>query len=227
MAVRPVFVPVVSGPRLVETRPVEFQWFPGLSAAQKQRSIDALHAAALRLPGVDAVLEISSKSRQPLGVASSAFNLSSTRGADRHVSVECAFQASKVFERGGPYVDILSMSSRDAKRDQRLQASGRLLAFRGEEGDWGLDPRTAFYDWLYIHALLRQPDLVVGLMGFSAFTDIEFNPERSINCQAYSAALYVSLCNRRMLHEAMSSRESFLGIVGGGTQLDPLPHRLF
>lgn len=208
MAVRPVFVPTVSGTRLVETWPVEFRWFPGLSVAQKQRSIDALHAAALQLPGVDAVLEISSKSRQPLGVASSAFNLPSK--ADHRVSVECAFQSSKVFERGGPYLDILSMSAREAKRDQRLKTSGRLIAFRYAGVDWSIEPQTAFYDWLYLHAVLGQPDLAERLPAFSAFTDIEFNPARSINCQACSAALYVALWNRGLLQDAMSSPESFL-----------------
>ncbi len=215
MAVRPVFVPVVSGPCLVETRSIEFEWFPGLSAAQKQRCIDALHAAALRLPEVEAVLERSSTTRHPLAVASSAFNLRSTFGGLRNASVECVFQSSKVFERGGPYLDLLVMTSREAKRDERLHSSGGLVAFRLEDVEWGLEPKTAFYDWLYVHALIGQSDMAEGLLRFSAFTDIEFNPRRSINCQAYSAALFVSLWRRGVLDEALSSREAFLSITGG------------
>ena len=31
------------------------------------------------------------------------------------------------------------------------------------------------------------------------FTDIEFNPEKSLNCQAYSAALYSSMVKNKIL----------------------------
>lgn len=215
MAERPVFVPSTHGAHLVRTELVQFQWFAGLAPSQKRRSADSLHAAACALPGVTRVLEISSKSREDLGVALSAFNL--THGTDpstgHAISVECAFQGSKVFEHGGPYTDILSMSSRDAKQDERLRSSGRLVGFRLLGTDWELDPPTAFYDWLYVQALQRQPRLGQQLLEYSAFTDIEFNPRRSINCQAYSAALYVSLHRRGMLVEATASKDAFLDTV--------------
>ena len=35
----------------------------------------------------------------------------------------------------------------------------------------------------YINGLRRQPSLTEHLLDYSAFTDIEFNPERSINCR--------------------------------------------
>jgi hypothetical protein len=98
--------------------------------------------------------------------------------------VECAFQGSKVFEDGGPFTDMFAMAPRDAKRDERLQTSGRLIGFRFMERDWALEPQTAFYDWVYISALIARKDLAEGLSKYSAFTDIEFNPEKSINCQA-------------------------------------------
>ena len=67
------------------------------------KSVDSLHAAALKLPGISRVLEVSSKSREELGVALSAFNLTfTTLKHNRTFSVECAYQGSKVFERGGP-----------------------------------------------------------------------------------------------------------------------------
>ena len=215
MADRPVFIPVTRGPTLVTTEYVAFQWFPGMAISQKQKSIDSLHISARKLQGVSRVLEVSSKSREELGVALSAFNLTfTTVKHQRTFSVECAFQGSKVFEHGGPYVDLFEMTSRDAKRDERLRASGRLIGFRFFGTDWSLQPQTAFYDWLYINALKKQPSVTEQLLGYSAFTDIEFNPERSINCQAYSVALYVSLRNRGLFEEATSSKEAFLGIVG-------------
>jgi len=219
MAERPVFVPTPDASALVSTRYVQFQWFPGLAASQKQRSADSLHAAALNLEGIGDVLEVSSKSREDLGVALSAFNLTLTprdhRG--RSLTVECAFQGSKVFELGGPYTDIFCMTSRDAKRDTRLRSSGRLVGFRFLGTDWALEPKTAFYDWIYINALKEKPEVAGKLLKYSAFTDIEFNPQRSINCQAYSVALYVSLYTRGILDEATSSRSAFLQVVSSRT----------
>ena len=217
MASRPVFIPTTDGPALVRTLYVEFRWFPGLAPSQKQKSADSLHAATLELPGVSKVLEVSSKSRESLGVALSAFNLSfTTMKHQRTFSVECAFQGSKVFEHGGPYTDLFNVTPREAKKDARLRSSGRLTGFRLFGDDWGLEPQTAFYDWIYINALYKQPGITDKLLEYSAFTDIEFNPERSINCQAYSVALYVALYKRHMLKDALS-KEAFLRVVTNAT----------
>lgn len=218
MAERPIFIPATEGTALVRTKFVEFKWFPGMAASQKQKSIDSLHEAARALPTVEKVLEVSSKSRDDLGVALSAFNLTfTTVKYNRTLSVECAYQSSKLFELGGPYTDILDMTPREAKKDGRLRSSGRLTGFRFFGTDWGLEPQTAFYDWLYINALKKQINLTEQLLGYSAFTDIEFNPDRSVNCQAYSVALYMSLRKRRLLDEATSSKEAFLRVVGDAT----------
>lgn len=215
MAERPLFIPTTEGSALVRTKYVQFQWFPGMAASQKQKSVDSLHEAACKLMDISKVLEVSSKSREELGVTLSAFNLTfTTVKHNRTFSVECAYQGSKVFERGGPFVDIFGMTSREAKKDERLRSSGRLTGFRFFSTNWGLEPQTAFYDWLYINALKKQPSITEQLLEYSAFTDIEFNPERSINCQAYSVALYISLHKRCLLEEAMSSKEAFLRTVG-------------
>lgn len=214
MAERPIFIPTIEGAALVRTRFVDFRWFPGMSVSQKQKSIDELHRAAEKIPSIDRVLEISSKSKEELGVDLSAFNLNfTTTKYKRTISVECAYQGSKVFERGGPYVDMFDKTAREAKKDDRLISSGRLIGFRFFGVDWGLEPQTAFYDWIYVNALKRKPALREGLKPYSAFTDIEFNPERSINCQAYAVALFVSLQQRGLLEEATSSKDAFLRTV--------------
>ncbi len=215
MAERPIFIPATEGSALVITKSVTFQWFPGMAVSQKQKSIDSLHAAAVKVPGIGKTLEVSSKSPDSLGVALSAFNLSiTTIKHNRTFSVECGYQGSKVFEHGGPYSDIFGLTSREAKKDERLQESGHLIGFRFYGIDWGLEPLTAFYDWLYINALKRQPALADQLLDYSAFTDIEFNPARSVNCQAYSVALFVSMLRRGVLDDAMASKEHFLRTVG-------------
>lgn len=214
MAKRPVYIPTIARDRLVTTQYVEFQWFPGMAVSQKQKSIDSLHTSAMQLPNITKMLEISSKSREPIGVALSAFNLMiNTQKFNRTFSVESAYQSSKVFERGGPFLDILEKTSIEAKKDPRIQESGRLVGFRFFGVDWELEPLTAFYDWLYINALKKRPTYADKIRDYSAFTDIEFNPERSINCQAYSVALFVSLQRRNLLDYATSSKSAFLEVV--------------
>ena len=66
---------------------VEFTWFAGMAISQKQKSIQSLHEAAKRRLGDVPILEISSKSPDPLGVRLSAFNLTFPL-VGRNVSVE-------------------------------------------------------------------------------------------------------------------------------------------
>lgn len=210
MAWRPIFAPEYSGREFLLESYVEFTWHPGMSLKQKQKSIDELHREAAIKFGLLKPLEISSKSDQELGVALSSFNLKfSTVGKGLTLTVEAAFQGSKVFERGGPFRDIFFKSPKDAKRDERLRDSGALTHFSFFGLLWPLIPRTSFYDWLYINALLKNPELAQDVLGFDYFTDIEFNPDRSVNCQARSVALYLSLFKRGLLEEYISSPESF------------------
>ena len=74
MVNRPIFVPSIKKGSLVEWVPVEFEWFPGFSLSQKQKSIESLHSSA-RKQGIFPVLEVSTKSTTELGRRLSAFNL--------------------------------------------------------------------------------------------------------------------------------------------------------
>lgn len=217
MAERPVFAPELIGPTLVRAWDISFTWFAGMSVKQAQKSIDSLHEEAKQRMKVDKVLEISSKSKDPMGVKLSAFNLMiNTKKRNQKFSVECAYQSAKVFERGGPYKDLREMTSREAKLDPRLKDSGRLVKFQLFDVDWALEPKTAFYDWLYINALYNEPLLADHVLQHRAFSDIAFNPERSLNCQAYSAALYVALHERGLLTpELLRRKESYLEVLSG------------
>lgn len=217
MAERPIFVPVLAGPTLVRTWDISFAWSAGMSVKQAQKSIDSLHDAAKQRMKVDKVLEISSKSKDPRGVKLSAFNLMiNTKKYNQTFSVECAYQSAKVFDRGGPYKDLREKTSREAKLDPRLKESGRLLRFQFFDVEWDLEPKTAFYDWLYINALHNEPELAACVLEHRAFSDIAFNPEKSVNCQAYSAALYVALHERDLLTpEVLKRKESYLEALRG------------
>lgn len=214
MASRPIFIPKKCGEIFVETRFVDFKWHPGMAVTQKQKSIAQLHDSAKKEIGLKNILEVSSKSTENIGVSLSAFNLNiETVKLKKTFSVECAYQASKVFEGGGPYVDLLDKSSIEAKKDSRLKNSGNLTGFMFFGECWGIEPITAFYDWLYINALMKRPDLMSELVIFDGFTDIEFNPEKSVNCQAYSVALCISLNERGLLDDRLRFRSGFLGVI--------------
>lgn len=214
MANRPVFIPIINKPYPgVIIKDIEFKWFPGMSKSQKQKSIQSLHKSANELK-IDPILEISSKSEVKLGVALSAFNLMiTTKKQKRSFSIETAFQSSKVFEQGGPYTDLLGGTSIEAKKDLRLKESGNLKSFSFFDTLFPIKPRTFFYDWLYINALKQNKDLSDEIISYQGFTDIEFNPKKSLNCQAYSAALYVSMAKMAVLQDALISPKAFQNIL--------------
>lgn len=194
MASRPVYISC-GEPPFVQIYQAEFTWNGGFAASQKQKNINALHTAFnLRFPHLK-VLEISSKSMQDGGVELSAFSLLKyVPSIGKSIPVENVFQAGKIFENGGPFTDLMTVSPREAKRDERLKSSGRIVGFSFEGNCFPTEPKTIFYDYIYINALLENEHLSQILLSYDAFTDIEFNPNKSINCQAKAAAMYVSLC---------------------------------
>lgn len=177
------------------------------------KSVASLHETAKR-EGYERVLEISSKGNE-LGQRFSAFNLDYKRDEEggKAYKIENIFQGSKVFERGGPYTDLYDKTPREAKKDKRLRNSGTLMGFDFFGEKFPLEPKTFFYDYIYINALLQDRDFSDNLLEYDAFTDIEFNPEKSINCQAYSAALYVSLLENNFLQDVRNDKEAFLDLA--------------
>ena len=210
MAQRPVFMAAVNGASLVRKVSIEFKWHPGLSTSQKQKSIRSLHESARSQVQPKKILEVSSKSETKLGQRLSAFALSFVLKNGMRTTVECAFQGSKVFQHGGPYTDLYGTDSITAKKDQRIKESGSLMAFSLEGDEWPLYPQTCFYDWIYINALIQNSDMANDVLRYDAFTDIEFNPAKSINCQAHSVALYVSMVRRGVLEDTLNDRPLFL-----------------
>ncbi|MCX6592692.1 MAG: hypothetical protein NTZ56_14315 [Acidobacteria bacterium] len=214
MAERPIFIPVPDSPELVRQISIRLVWHPGFAASQKKKNVQELHAAAARA-GYAPLLEVSTKSDELVGQRLSAFNLKIRSTSLGLMPIEKAFQGSKVFENGGPFTDLYTVDDvRDAKRDVRLRQSGLLTGFKFDNVWFRPEPKTAFYDWLYITALYEHRDwLRRNLLKYSGFTDIEFNPDRSINCQARSCALLVTLLKNEWLDEAVSSPEAFWNLL--------------
>lgn len=213
MAIRPIFIAEAQGSARVRVKSVDFSWYAGMAKSRRQMSMRSLHNATRALHPDAGILEVSRMSDEPLGEQLSAFNLRATQiPSEAEISVESAFQASKVFERGGPFPDLLELRPADAKRDCRLKESGRLIGFQHLGERWPAEPPTAFYDWIYINALYQHPELANAVTDYDIFTDIAFNPKKSINCQANAVALYVALIRRGELEATLSSREKFLRV---------------
>jgi len=218
VAKRPVFIPNLNGDFLVREEEIEFVFFNGFAVSQKQKSINSLHQSAEALLDISGdILEVSTKSMQRIGTELSAFNLTITSENHGEILLEAAFQGSKVFDETGQDSFLYDLKSGaeikkrvGAKSDQTLTQ----FAFNGEI--WGLEPKTAFYDWLYLQALHQRDnegDITNSLKGYGAFTDIEFNPKRSINCQARSCAMFLALRHRNLLDDALSDKSSFLQVL--------------
>lgn len=222
MAERPVFTSVKSGDQLVRENSVSFHWNPGMAPSQKVKNIKALHESA-NVSGLSPILEISSKSDNKVGLQLSAFNLLIFTDDNYQIPLESAFQGSKVFENGGPYEDLYGQSGRTIKKDPRLTDSGKLIRFAFQGDEWELEPKTAFYDWLYLKAVLSNLDLLNAFLSanFMGYTDIEFNPKKSVNCQARSCALLTSLSERDILDEVMSDRQLFIELLSKDAAFQP------
>ena len=214
MAIRTIYIPDPDKLGVIK-KDIEFEWFAGFAPSQKQKSIFSLHEAGYE-EGIAPILEISSKSLDEEGIKASAFNLFlNPEDPEKRLCVESAFQGSKVFRRAGPFPDIYKMTARDAKKTirERAENAGELTGFDFQGESFPREPKTFFYDWIYINALSADEWLADKVAEYKGFTDIEFNPQKSINCQAYSAAAYVSLVKNNLLKEALDSKEAFKDIL--------------
>lgn len=188
---------------LVVCEDFEFAWSGGFAITQKQKNVKALHQSIYKSKNEKA-LEVSSKSEIITGKEIGAFSLH--LGG---IPLENIFQASKKYENGGPYTDLLNVSPKEAKRDERHHNSGSLVSFVRNGEIWSLEPKTAFYDYIYISALIENFGYDLDLSEYQWFTDIEFNPRKSINCQARSAAIYKVL-QKSDLFDSLNSMESWI-----------------
>ena len=214
MTTRPVFLPS-PGATLTREEQVEFRWSPGFAASQKRKNVEALHDAA-KLRGVaKSILEVSTRSLETLGIKLSAFNLQiELPGRSNPVSVEAAFQSSKVFDRAGLQSHLLELTDgREIKGHIRSLGDQELIGFEYLSETWPLDPPTAMYDYIYLQAITQlvsqQPEVGDQLAAFEAFTDIEFNPKKSLSCQARTCALFIGLGGLKPVQQLLADPSAF------------------
>ena len=217
MAERPVFLSDFNENSFFIEQSIDFEWHAGMSVSQKQKSISSLHKEASK-KGIQTILEVSTKSDNELGNKLSAFNLSFVSQKGNEIYVESAFQGSKVYVTDGPHADLYLKSPMEAKKDPRIDKDKQIIGFEYFGESWSNEPKTLFYDWLYMQALQFNiehsgDNLYKSILDYDAFTDIEFNPKKSLNCQARACAVFVSLYKKNLLTSALKNRESFLKIL--------------
>jgi len=219
MAKRPIFLPdIESENNFVKIINIEFQWTPGLAFSQQQKNVKSIVENAKKEHNLN-ILEVSTKSMDPIGKKLSAFNLTlnlENLGIEfdpKYITVESAYQGSKIFENGVPCKEIYKKNSSEAKKEIATQSDSVLLNFNFFRDEWPNRPYTAFYNWLYINALNQQNYFIKTLQNFDGYSDINFNPNKSINCQAYSRALYVALFKREILQDVISDKNKFLELM--------------
>ena len=194
---------------------IDFEFFTGFSLSQKQKSIQSLHNSIIRTFPERKILEVSSKSLDEIGRQASAFNLNVILKSGKEYSVEQIFQGSKKFRRGGSQLHLINqMTSKELKKYiGKVHQVDELVSFECFGQVFPLKPQTFFYNWLYINTLHQNQLLANQIIKYDTFTDIEFNPKRSINCQAEACSIYVYLYKSNLLDYALSSKENFLQVV--------------
>ena len=195
---------IVNKDNKVETKQIEFKWIGGLAFSQRVKCASSLANSVKQTLPIYNHLEISTKSLNDTGIALSAFNLKLDG-----LPVESIYHSSRIYEDGTQYEFLKHYKPGDAKKFINENGKGKMIGFKYNEVEYPISPVTAFYNWIYINALAKS-ELSDDVLKYDAFTDIEFNDKRALNCQARAAALYVAIVRRKMENYFLSSFNRFL-----------------
>lgn len=222
MATRPVFY--VNEKNDFSQIDINFKWNAGFSKVQTHKNINAIHTTFLKQYPDAKILEVSSAATDPDAIKASAFNLP-VRTTHGVFTVEQAFQAGKFFKENGSQNNLLNYSPQQAKQIiKKINTNDQLVGFEEFGSKFPLEPKTYFYNWIYINALTQKQNRNISekILQYNAFTDIYFNPDKSFNCQAQACSIFVSLVRQMKLKEALKSKDNFLehvyGIKKNGTK---------
>jgi type I restriction enzyme M protein len=187
-----------------------FNFYAGFALSQKQKTILAFHKE-IENDGITNILEISSKSKNTLGNALSAFNLKIFINKQAY-PVESIYQSSKVFHKSIQFPHILNLAPFEAKKfiQEQVQNQNLILEkFHCFGYDFPLNPPSLFYDFIYVSALHQNPEITEKLLNYTCFTDVEFNHKKQIASQARSCAIYCYLHHNNLVDKALNNVEFF------------------
>jgi type I restriction enzyme M protein len=209
MAKRLYFIAKPSYQGLIVEKTIHFENFRGQSLNQKHKSIESMHHAIRAYESGGKILEVSTISPNPLGRKLAGVTLSAETRDGQEVPVMNIFESAKVFEKGGPYRDLLEADPFTVSEDKRLTQSGRLLGFHFENTPYSLTPRHLFFDWIYMGALYKRKELHEELAVYDMVTDIEYNMQSMFASSARACAYFISLYHAGLLDEVMKDPDSF------------------
>ena len=189
---------------------INYTFVPGFAPTQRKKNVQNLNAAISAVFPSLKTLEISTKSDSELGRQLSAFNLKLNGKY-----VESIFQSSKVFEDGTQHEFLIDKKPIEAKRYIQSLPKREIIKFKFNGVDYPINPKSMFYDFIYIKALNNNPELALKLKEFDVFTDIEFNYKKSINCQARACAIYAYLLKINKVEEYINNLELFKTLYKG------------
>ena len=195
---------------MIYEKEYNFDFYGGFSLSQKQKTIEAFHQKILK-DGTFEILEISRKSKNPIGNALSAFNLMLTLKGNKY-PIECIYQSSKVFNLKIQFKEALNMTPLEAKKliQEKVKMDNLILTgFNCFGIEFPLNPATIFYDYIYIMALLENKEIALKVVGYRCFTDVEFNHKKQFASQARSCAIFKYLSDSNNITETMDDIEKF------------------
>lgn len=68
-----------------------------------------------------------------------------------------------------------------------------------------MEQKSLFYDYLYILALNENNNLVMKIINYDCFTDIEFNHKKQFASQARSCAIFKYLYNNNLVDKFLEN----------------------
>ena len=191
---RPYFLPLDKPPYFEQQNILVDQ----VASGNPQDQVAAFHQAIKNEHPDTNILECSGASALQLGKQLSAFDLQITTSHGRF-SIECLYQSCKVFDNGGPYIDLLHKTSREAKTDFRLRRRNKLIGFNLFTTAYTLeDVGEHFYNWIFCIALHQNNDkfqrgtFYDTVKEFNVFTDL-YVKAKPHACQARAVAIALAL----------------------------------
>ncbi len=219
MASRTIYISTCEFPYVQELT-IKFTWTNG----RKQQNIRALHDAVHQVNPNLHILEVSAASTCKEGAAVSPAQLMLEHDG-HNLPVGAVYEASKVFENGGPYTDLLQMDFSKLRKDARLQKSGALTGYSYLGVTYLPEPLShTFFDWLYGQALCQNISKSKELLAYNAFSDIEavVDEKKPVNSPARAAAVFVglSMADKRSCYANYSDFEAQMVSKPQSTQKD-------
>lgn len=169
MATRPIYISTgdVNNPFTEDN--INFEWKAGYSYVNKCKRRDNLKKEIAKKYDIDKWLEVSSISDKDIGKRLSALNLMLTLTSNNSYSVEDIYQNSKVYK------------------------DNHIVGFKLNNTEFENIPYGMYYDYIYMVALYQNKNYHDIIKNYYLFTDLFFNPNKSLNTQARAIAIFKTL----------------------------------